>query len=480
MIKKDFNKESFEIFLKSSPDYPSILSVIKALKYIGVNAKAARCEYEDLISINMPCLLHFKYNGGNQTVLTDIGTNNQIKIYNPNKNKWEAITKSRLQIVWDGIVIYSDNADSILNNKIYLPDVTVAIGMIAITVLFYLLTSWLALPIIVGLLASLYLYLRDKGFELNEFEKLCDITPKSDCREVTLSRYAKVWIFKLSDLSLAYFAAQTTLIFVLGDIGIIYMISAIISIPVCAYSLFSQIRLKKICSFCIIVLLSLAAQTLIYINNVSLTIAFNSVIAYGIIFIMYLAIFQAFSIYKENQNRIHNLKSQFLKLKRKKYVVETESLIIPKPTSLMYVGDADFHDIITTVISPSCAHCKELVHEIFSLRNNGLSDFRWNIILGEAHKEDKEIILSWIDYYLSAKPSEFIAFIDRWSNSGATVSLKNNGVHSQKAIDIYHSFKMMIRELGTSGFPKIMINERMLSSVYTFDDIEYLLIDLKI
>ena len=222
-------------------------------------------------------------------------------------------------------------------------------------------------------------------------DKICYISKITDCKRVEESKYSSVFGFKMNCLAFSFFIAQVTCIAVSSLFGIIdilyslYFISTVISLPTIAYSIYGQLKVRNICPLCVIVALCIASEAVIFIHWDNQVINMSIITLYCCIFLLSLAILQYISNIK---NRINNLFADsisLLKLKRKKEVFLIESSITKPISSPIGFGNEKSTSNITTILSPSCSHCKKVVSEFIALRQKGL-DFRWNIILGQLLK----------------------------------------------------------------------------------------------
>lgn len=91
---------------------------------------------------------------------------------------------------------------------------------------------------------------------------------------------------------------------------------------------------------------------------------------------------------------------------------------------------------------------------------------------------DSEIIKIWIQSYLSDK-DKFIHELHLWS-IGKTHSLYCNFItdpNNYKVNEIIQENDREIERLNISGFPRIVLNDRLLSSVYSMEDLEFIIAD---
>lgn len=482
------NKKDIRMFLESSPLYPNLMSVLQTLKYVGLDTQAGQCDWEYLENLTGPVLIHLKSGNKQKLVIAKWDSKqNELRILNEKNKHWETKNREDITKYWDGVVIYTlgyqinHNFNAltgiILSTIICLILlVLLKINILTIDILFYS-------PLILGVVVSCCLYLKSVITDGNIFDKICHISKITDCKRVEESKYSSVFGFKMDCLAFSFFIAQVTCVAVSSLFGIIdilyslYFISTVISLPTIAYSIYGQLKVRNICPLCMIVALCIAIEAVIFIHWDNQVINMSILTLYCCIFLLSLAILQYISNIK---NRINNLFADsisLLKLKRKKEVFLIESSITKPISSPIGFGNEKSTSNITTILSPSCSHCKKVVSEFIALRQKGL-DFRWNIILGQTTQADADIIEDWIHRFLTDK-DKFLEDLILWSNGKAQISasIPQNSVKETVLSGIRQSFNNHIADLNISGFPKIILNNRLLSSIYTSNDLEFLIAD---
>ena len=104
--------------------------------------------------------------------------------------------------------------------------------------------------------------------------------------------------------------------------------------------------------------------------------------------------------------------------------------------------------------------------------------FRWDIILGRVAKDNSGIVERWTESYLSDKDTFFENLI-LWGGKASmqSIAVSQNQAHEAETTRINELFETRIAELGISGFPRIILNDRLLSDVYSAGDLEFLIRD---
>lgn len=491
LFLRNIDKNDIRIFLESSPLYPNLLSVLETLHHVGLDAQVGQCDWEYLKELESPFLLHIK-SGNNQNLVIAKWDykRNCLRILNLRNKKWEIKGCKATSKYWDGVVIYTTDRQIDRNYRTTVGIISsVAICLVllvlfkadilTIDVLFYS-------PLILGFVVSCCLYLKSEMSDGGIIDKLCHISKVTDCKRVEESKYSTVFGFKMNCLAFSFFIAQVICVAVSSLFGMIdvlyplYFISTVISLPTIAYSIYGQQKVMNICPLCVIVALCIATEAVMFVCWDNQEINKSVMTLYCCLFLLSLAILQYIYNLKNKANNLFSDSIDLLKLKRKKEIVLIESTPATPVSSPIAFGDETSTSNVTTILSPSCNHCRKVVSEVIALRQKGL-DFRWNIILGQTTQADADIIENWIHRFLTDK-ERFLEDLIYLSKGVAQmpVLISRNSVKESDLSGIRQSFNNQIAELNISGFPKIILNNRLLSSIYTSSDLEFLITDKNI
>lgn len=489
LFLRKVKKSDIRIFLESSPQYPNLLSVLQTLSYANVNSQIGQCDWDYLKNLESPFLLHANLKSQETLIISKWDTkSNCLRVLNPKSDTWEAKSKENLMGIWDGVVIYtsahiirtrfSENKRILLSILIFVAVVTYAI-----------LEQWgipfiYALPVFWGFVASLCLYWRINISEIDVIDRICHKTQIIDCYAVENSPYS-VWKgISISSMSLSYFISQLICViisFVFGRSTILYteyLFSVVIFIPIASYSLYGQVSVRKICPLCMMVLICVFSEALIYVLSPKHSVNLELLIVLGIIYICVLCVVH----FKEHIHQILQEQLaetiQLLKLKRKTEVILLESASVGQVKTLMWFGDENSAINITTIISPSCRHCQNVLVDILSLIEKGIK-FRWNIVLGRNKIQDAEEIDMWVQEYFSDK-NLFYKKLRLWSNNQIrSLSYRSRPIaRNEKILKTCRDFDRLIERLNIQGFPRIILNDRFLSNIYTIKDLEFIITDM--
>ena len=488
LFLQNIDKNDIRIFLESSPLYPNLLSVLETLHHVGLDAQIGQCDWEYLKELESPFLLHIK-SGNNQNLVIAKWDykRNCLRILNLRNKKWEIKGCKATSKYWDGVVIYTTDRQIDRNYRTTVGIISSVAICLVLLVLFkadiLTIDDLFYSPLILGSVVSCCLYLKSEMSDGGIIDKLCNISKVTDCKRVEESKYSTVFGFKMNCLAFSFFIAQVICVAVSSLFGMIdviyplYFISTVISLPTIAYSIYGQLKVRNICPLCVIVALCIATEAVMFICWDNQEINTSVMTLYCCLFLLSLAILQYIYNLKNKANNLFSDSIDLLKLKRKKEIVLIESTPATQVSSPVGFGNEKSTSKITTILSPSCNHCKKVVSDFLALQQKGL-DFRWNIILGQTTQADADIIEEWIHRFLTDK-DKFFEDLILWSNGVAQMltPISQNPVKKSVSSKIRQTFNNQIAELNIIGFPRIILNNRLLSSIYTSSDLEFLIAD---
>lgn len=483
LFLKNFDRNGLKIFLESSRHYPNLLSVLQTLRYIGLESHAGQCDWGYLKDLDTPFLMHTNKDEKEKIIIAK--WDNQkgcLKLYNENNRKWEKLRQKDIEHYWDGIVIYTTAPTVRLSifNRID-KEVFVIVFVLLIALGFLLNPPMIMIPIIIGLILSMDLFFRTGKQYDSPFEGLCHITKLSDCKNVSESRYSNIFGIRLNVLAVSFFVSML-ICFCLGNTFHIpevnhslSYIAALAIIPMMAYSLYGQYKIKRICPLCLVTIGCVLWLAMIFVFNVSLSVNSKIIVVFsGITPITFLT-FQYISNLLTKNKHYQNDRIRMLRILRKEDILLHESKPVDNIVTPLKFGDETSKIKITTIISPSCNHCRKTVKDVMDIINSGVK-LQWQIVLGETSKHCAEIIDVWCDSYTKDRDSLFNQMY-LWScgNNQNVKSNKSNGAMVTGNYGMF--FREQLSNLAIGGFPRIILNDRLLSTVYSSKDLEFLIYD---
>lgn len=488
LFMRNIDKNNIRIFLESSPLYPNLLSVLQTLQYVGLDVHAGQCDWEYLSNLESPFLLHINIKSKETLAISRWNRDHNIlEVLHPTKNIWETHHKEDIANVWDGVVIYTDTIPikNVRTEKNLIAIVLMVLFVLVIYVVFEghgtqaIFTS----PILLGLATSACMYWQHYISPINVVDKICHSSSVADCNAVAESRYSNLGGFSMSCMAVSYFLSQLSCLLMACALGLtdstytMSLVSAIVVVPVAMYSAYSQWKVRKICPLCLMILACVILQTALFCYMPSMPVNFELLIIWAFSSFCFLCLLTLFSQIRLTIQNNLNTKIENLKLKRNKDIFLIESSYAEQIKATIKLGRDTAKINVTTIISPSCKHCRKVVSELLSLTERDIK-FQWNIVLGKTTEMDSERIKIWIQSYLSDK-DKFIHDLYLWS-IGETQSLYCKFItdsHNFKVNEIIQDNDREIERLNISGFPRIILNDRLLSSVYSMEDLEFIIAD---
>ena len=486
LFKRDLKDDDIRLFLESSPNYPNLLAVVETLRYVGLDAVAARCDISSLYELTGPALFHVN-NKGKESLVTGIIEKNDatsiIKLLNPRSNQWDITPIETLAKIWDGVVIFVKNK-TLRNPIIKKHSALLICCLIAILIVikFYGIIAFSLLPIVIGLLTAIYQYISSIGKRYTVIDRVCHISSITDCERVDKSKFSKVFGIKMNTLSLSFFCAQIVVITISSLLGVtnavhtIYLISTLIVIPTAIYSIYGQINVGKICPLCVAILICIIAEAVIFFLMPTESLNMKIVLLWCLVAVTVLWTLHYAAILITRQHECFSNRINLLKLKRRKDILLSESQLNESIDSPMWLGQGNAKIKLMTIISPGCPHCRQLVGEILSLLDK-IHSIRWDIVLGVVSKSDIKTIDVWISQYNKDK-SCFIEKLRLWSKSGKPIDSLDRPISIESSKAVLETFANIKERLKIDNFPAILLNDRKLSSLYTPEDLKYIISDL--
>lgn len=485
---RSFNKQDFRIFLESSPAYPNLLSVLQALHYAGLISYAGQCNWEYLCNLKYPFLLHLNIKSKESLAISRWNqTRNVLEILHPSKSNWETQNENDIVKVWTGVVIYTDATPikSVLVDKN-----TIAISSLVLIVLVVFIffeqcgiQGIFTLPILLGSAISLCMYWQTYISPIRIVDKICHSASTTDCNALAESRYSNFGMLSMNCMAVSYFLSQLSCLLMSCALSLpnylynMCLMAAIVVLPTTAYSVYSQYKVGKICPMCLLILACIILQSSMLGYLPYRNINLGLIAVWVVCMACYLCMVTLFSHNRLTHHEYLIKRIENLKIKRCEDVFLMKSTSVGQIKAPISLGTKTSNISVTTIISPSCKHCRRVVSIMLSLIERKL-EFRWDIILGETAVNDSERIKTWIQSFVSDE-HKFIKDLYLWSNGGLQ-NLSFEPSLASKDTEIKESYRINarhIKSLNISGFPRFILNGRLLSQIYSVEDIGLMIAD---
>lgn len=467
-LYKKVKDRDLRIFLKSSPYYPSLYSVMTTLQYFGLNVKVGKCDINKLKSLSNPTLLHLIIKGTQTLVITKGYDDVSCLVYSPSNSKWVKKTFKEVMKVWDGIIIYTQDKQESSRKTVITPII------IAFT---FVLASFspMLLPVIIGELLSVIAY----KYSNDRYDKpqagICNLSKITNCKSVAKSKYGTILGIRLIDLSVSFFSAQLSIGVLFHNneaVASIYLISCFLLIPVTLYSILSQVQIGRICPLCLLILGCLFWQSSIeyYLEDIqNLALISYSCIAF-LVFLVFLNM--------ENRIRFERFKNEDLSiknltLKRKECVLRSVTQEIS--FNLRNQKGTD----LVLFLSPSCRHCKESLKVLLpQLLDNMINTI--HIVPCKVHIEDDTLIKNWGVTYNKDDKQGFARLLIDWcfgKDFDNEFSKWKDLIEEKVYLALNEDYNNFAKTNGINGVPRIAINNYLLPAIYDIKDVSYVIED---
>ncbi len=482
------NKQSLRQRLYSDPD-EGILPITNTLDFFNVKNIVATVPKTSLDQL--PNLFVAQVKKGNEynLVLVDKSVADKILIV-LNRGESVILTKEQFLSNWTElvIVIEKNEASKSLNNKTLFIRVGLLIcSSLLIIYIASITQSLFKIFYIISSLSGLFLSfcIVKERFNFNEIpSKFCSVSKNTDCNSVLNSKESRLFKFiDLSDASVIYFTF-IILSFIYESGSIIYFILSLLSLPIIAYSIYSQkYIIKKWCPLCLgiglVLILQLTIQAFIY---KSLTLSYLTLITFAciltlIIFAWYqlkellIVKQQSDSLIIENMSfrRNHNL---FLPYYNSISEINTDEDVL----SDISFGSTKAAIKILAITNPLCALCFETHDMLMELLNKYENQihvkFRFFVPYENQDDPKTQIAERLLDLFLNDKDSFNEAYDNWYSVTSVNKWLSKWGICTDKKINVLIRNQVMwCLKSNINYTPTILINGKQFPSFYHPNDI---------
>lgn len=487
LYKHRINRIELETVLKSSPSYPSLLSIYRSLEFCKISTNVVRAKCENLYTLNRPCLIHIEDCNSEYFLLIKYCNEKHITYYDTHKSKYIKLESEVVLSKWDGILIYTEHEERRTIKGLF--------TIIAVLFTFLSCLHWNSLLISInlwGLFFSVSLLLHENGIRTSIVEGVCKIGETFDCNKVTQSRASKIFGIPLSVLGNLYFFSIVLFLliaFVSGNtlmeiINHLQMIN-IGCLPIVGYSVIKQYQLKTWCLLCLSIIGLLLFEIIILsVQDCSFFISSRLVVLHLLCIVIsglfVLLLQQELILYRQHVS----LHIKDLRIKRNPatlYMLFKNAKVLDQAdSSYISLGNTEASIVITTWISPFCKHCSEVVRDMLKLYYQHKTKVEWRIYIPEhvSYKwGEKPIQRTFIQWYKKDK-QKFLESLKCWFIDKKLLSINTTdkliyddvGDNSEKQ-------SRFTKKMGIKSYPTCFINGLEIPSDYTIKDIYYMIDD---
>lgn len=398
------NSQKLHLVLKSSPSYPSVLSIVQTCIYFGLTTKAYKADYDALLKNSMPAIVHLKEKSGEKFVMVEKVTDKYLVYKNATTLKTIETTSEEFAGKWTGILVLSDKSGEewrVQNNIPLKKYGVVALFLIAVlTVFLYniqnlsVFTAAMFLLKCAGIWLTYNLIRHEKGISSLLMDDFCRKKASFDCDKVLASKASRIFnAVSVADSGFIYFVTGLSVLVMSifsGERDTVLLILFYLSVCATPFILFSilyqKIVVKKWCPLCLsvtgIIILEICLF-LFYSNRVSVFDYAQPFILLLFSFIISILILCFFK--RSLQQQIESLanKTESLRIKRNPLILASvfsrqQQTVIPQKHQII-IGNQQSPVVFTTLLNPMCQPCAKKVKNIITLLEKYPQKLLWQI-----------------------------------------------------------------------------------------------------
>jgi uncharacterized membrane protein/protein-disulfide isomerase len=400
------DQEELALQISSHPSYPSLHAITGVLSHFGIVNMAFEVPVSADIISELPTsfIAHFQNKEAQEDFVLVQIKKNKVLITNAT-NKKEKLTIAEFLSRWKGILVVVEKDTSIKTASKPNTWKQLPIVLLLVVVLYALATTlFMTVPnaiyillMAVGTYISYLIIKHELGFNSQAIDSVCNGSEKTSCDAVLNSNGARILgLFKMSDVSLVYFASLllASIVLILSHNSFIssLLVLGVLAIPVVAYSLFYQkFVVKKWCPLCLATIVILCCQIALafWINPRTFTF---DVVGFLIVLVSGLSVISLYSLIKPviiSKQKLQKEQVASLKFKRDfslfNAIYQQADYLntqIANLTELTF-GNPDTKLKLTLITSPTCGFCKPKHQQAAQLLTNNQVDIlltiRFNI-----------------------------------------------------------------------------------------------------
>jgi len=437
--------------LMSHPAYPSLKSISDTLTRWKVENYAVQIDRNELLELSDPFIAHIK-EMQEEKLLVVYRVSETSVVYAETVGRRRSMKLEEFLAKWDGIVLMIDpttgagekeyaekRQDERIKSSLLALGVVTYVGIAAYFLTDVLrsnasfpLTWWGVLAAhIIGLVLSVLAIRIEQGQRGAVIDKLCSFGKQSDCTAIINDKAAHVygWI-SLAGAGLVYFAASFMALLVLSGITdrplTILALVSILTIPVCAYSIYYQWAIaKKWCPICLGIIVVLLTLLVLLYPAIGLAVSFGEIAVVGISLLTTATWLLTYSAFARAEAASRTANTSFLKLKRDPQLFEyllTHNVRkdLPIGPYNFLVGSPEAVGTITAFLSLTCNPCKRAFVQLDEVLATS-ADYNLDVVLSA-----KDAVLFDQFYYIYQQqgPDAFLEALRSWYASNGKIDLR--------------------------------------------------------
>ena len=509
-----YDPKQLELVLKSSPSYPSLLSILQVYTYYGLEATVYRADFEKLKAISLPLVVQVQIGGRRQFVLLYDISVERVNYYDAAISRSIIVNEEEFCAMWTGVLIKVEKGCNkiALKGPKEITKYTITSVIFMSLVLLVVLTSptFETLLFLLGTLlfksigigCSWGLLEQKSNGAYSVFNALCRRTAGVDCDKVSNSQGSK--IFKridLTDVGFVYFATGIFLLFIglfsgtTAEVTSILSYLTVCSIPFIFYSVvYQKFVVKKWCTLCLGVVMSLLIELIFLVLIADLLVSeipfvVFTALVFACLFSLMILHYEKYRV--EAAAKIFNSHISTLKLKRSpdimRILFQRQKLLVNFESPCLTIGNRNAPLVITTLLNPICTPCKKLAADLVQILENFPTFVQWHLRFDGIETRDyhslNSIQLHMFEFFRENTDVEIrLNMLKGWIRSQSLSRFQQRYPVKTISEGTKNEFWWHSKEnkvLDVTKVPSVWINSREFPKEYEISDIPFFLTDIE-
>jgi uncharacterized membrane protein len=340
------------------------------------------------------------------------------------------------------------------------------------------------LPItkLLGLSLTIMLVLHELSVPLSLTERICHLTPSTNCNAVLQSKAGKLLgPIGLADAGLIYFVATLMLLVarqynLLAIIGTMALLAPI-------YTVWAQLKLRKWCPLCLSVQMVLLAEFVVLAQLLpGLTVTLPTMALGLTTLTVVAAIWLLYKLHHEAKQHYRQQRKAFLGLKRQPAVFATlmaHQLVgdVPLTHNGFYFGPPNAPVSLAAFMSLQCPHCAAEFAAIRKLLAESSQVGLKLIVAPPASKEQLQVLKHLVAKYKQQGEEAALNLLGQWYANPAEVLKQqltdNSTVDNQTLNEWITSSRTLFEQFRITGTPHVLVNGFKLPQTYSPYDLRH-------
>jgi len=502
------NIRTLKTYLKTHPEYPSLLAVSDCLNEFKVAHQIYAIEKEnyEISDLLFPFIAHFSIGQGSFVLVHNI-KDSQVEI-SDEKSKNRMISVSDFSKLWDGVLLYAQQDKNSGEKNFFqnlidsiLQQIKIPVFAFVLLSVFYLLFNlqdfnWINLSLcivtFIGAVVSMLLLLQSINANHPLLKKLCSAGQKNNCNTILNSKAAKIvsWL-SWSEVGFFYFTGSFLVILVVPALAPVLFWMNLFALLYTVYSLFYQYSIKSWCILCCIIQAVLVLEFILF-NFKTDSLNRSFVHFPDLLFLFFLC----FSIpvvtwgllkpvlFRASLTGLLQQQLKAFKYNNTLFTAALDSQVYHDINDVLMpvvLGNPFAETTITIISNPFCPACKRAHHFVVEwlLRRD---DLKVKLLFVDDNNKDgvfMEITCHMIALSLLEDKNKVIQALNNWFNDDKkeykSWAEKYPVKITREIKRAYVNQKKWCQATGVNFTPAILVNGHMLPEPYELEDLKYLI-----